>query len=66
MPPRGSGGYDFTPVVTHYRKQPSRLGSVSILNLTFHKVFLFTTILAVVSPHPIGFRDPTKTAFDIL
>lgn len=31
MPPRGSEGYDFTPILTHY-------------------LFLFTTILAVVSP----------------
>ena len=30
MPPRGSEGYDFTPILTHY-------------------LFLFTTILAVVS-----------------
>ena len=33
MPPRGSEGYDFTPILTHY-------------------LFLFTTILAAVSPTP--------------
>lgn len=33
MPPRGSEGYDFTPILTHY-------------------LFLFTTILALVSPTP--------------
>lgn len=40
MPPRGSEGYDFTPILTHY-------------------LFLFTTILAVVSRfHDSPVRPP--------
>lgn len=45
MPPRGSEGYDFTPILTHY-------------------LFLFTTILAVVSPfHSLLVRPPLDAQF---